>query len=254
VIFVQAPAGRRHPPSPATGTVCTMSADQTLSPTPRTTLHRLRERGRTERADLDAVLEAGLVCHLGVVIGGVPVVLPTGYGRIGGTFYLHGSSANRSLLSAAGQQVCVTVTLLDGLVCARAVFHHSMNYRSAVVFGEARLVTDAAEKLAALRAVTNHLVPGRWEQAREPTRKELAATAVLALPLDEASVKIRTGGPKDDEEDYDSGIWAGVLPAALTFGPAEPDPALNGEVPIPEHIAALAGRARGVPPAAAPGH
>ena len=115
-----------------------MSAES-LSPTPRTTLHRLRERARTDRADLDAVLDAGLVCHLGVVIDGVPVVLPTGYGRIGDTLYLHGSSANKSLLTSAGQQVCVTVTLLDGLVCARAVFHHSMNYRSAVIFGEARL-------------------------------------------------------------------------------------------------------------------
>ncbi len=226
-----------------------MSAES-LSTTPRTTLHRLRERGRSERADLDAVLDAGLVCHLGVVIDGAPVVLPTGYGRIGDTLYLHGSSANRSLLTSAGQQVCVTVTLLDGLVCARAVFHHSMNYRSAVIFGEARLVTDPDEKLAALRAVTDHLVPGRWEHVREPNRKELAATAVLALPLDEASVKVRTGPPKDDEEDYDSGIWAGVLPAALTFGAAEPDPALTGGVPVPGHIVALADRVRGAAPAA----
>jgi len=224
------------------------AADRPLSSTPRTTLQRLRERGRTDRAELDAVLNAGLVCHLGVVIDGEPVVLPTGYGRIDDTLYLHGSSANRSLLAAAGQQVCVTVTLLDGLVCARAVFHHSMNYRSAVIFGAARLVTDPAEKLAALRAVTDHLVPGRWEHAREPTRKELAATAVVAVPLDEASVKVRSGGPKDDPEDYDSGIWAGVLPAALTFGPAEPDPALPPGVAIPDHIAALACRPRGVAP------
>jgi len=186
-------------------------------------------------------------------------VLPTGYGQIGQTLYLHGSSANKSLLMAAGQQVCVTITLLDGLVCARAVFHHSMNYRSAVIFGEARLVTDADadadEKLAALHAITEHLVPGRWDHAREPTRKELAATAVLALPLAEASVKIRSGGPKDDPEDYDSGIWAGVLPAALTFGPAEPDPALTGDVPVPEHIRALAGRERGAPSGyGMPGH
>jgi uncharacterized protein len=219
-----------------------------LSSTPRTTLHRLRERGRPDRTELDAVLDAGLVCHLGVIIDGEPVVLPTGYGRIGGTLYLHGSSANRSLLAAAGQQVCVTVTLLDGLVCARAVFHHSMNYRSAVIFGAARLVTEPEEKLAALRAVTDHLVPGRWEHAREPTRKELAATAVLALSLDEASVKVRSGGPKDDPEDYESGIWAGVLPAALTFGPAEPDPALPPGVAVPDHIAALAGKPRGAAP------
>jgi hypothetical protein len=211
-------------------------------------LHRLRERGRSDRAELDAVLDAGLVCHLGVVIDGVPVVLPTGYGRIGGTLYLHGSSANRSLLAAAGQQVCVTITLLDGLVCARAAFHHSMNYRSAVIFGAARLVSDDGEKLAAVRAVTDHLVPGRWEHVREPSRKELAATAVLALPLDEASVKVRSEGVKDDPEDYDSGIWAGVLPSALQFGPAEADPALTGDVPLPAHIAALAGRPRGAAP------
>ena len=217
-------------------------------PTPRTTLHRLRERGRVDRGELDAVLDAGLVCHLGVVIDGVPVVLPTGYGRIERTLYLHGSSANRSLLMADGQQVCVTITLLDGLVCARAVFHHSMNYRSAVIFGAARLVTDAEEKLAALRAVTDHLVPGRWDHVREPTRKELAATAVLAVPLDEASVKVRAGGPKDDAEDYDSGIWAGVLPATLTFGPAEPDPAMTRRGAGPRPHSALAGRVRGAAP------
>ena len=190
-----------------------------------------------------------MICHLGVIIDGAPIVLPTGYGRIGGHLYLHGSSANKSLLSAGGQQVCVTITLLDGLVCARAVFHHSMNYRSAVIFGTARLVEDPQQKLAALEAVTNHLVPDRWDHARTPTRKELAATTVLALPLDEASVKVRTGGPKDDPEDYDSGIWAGVLPAALSFGPAEPDPARTGDVTIPDHIAALAGRVRGAPAA-----
>jgi nitroimidazol reductase NimA-like FMN-containing flavoprotein (pyridoxamine 5'-phosphate oxidase superfamily) len=219
-----------------------------LSSTPRTRLNRLRERGLADRRELDAVLAAGLVCHLGVVINDDPVVLPTSYGRIQNTLYLHGSSANRSLLAAAGRQVCVTVTLLDGLVCARAVFHHSMNYRSAVIFGAARLVTEPTEKLAALRAVTDHLVPGRWEHAREPTRKELAATAVLALPLDEASVKVRSGGPKDDPEDYDSGSWAGVLPAALAFGPAEPDPALPPGVAVPDHIAALARRPRGAAP------
>ncbi len=224
-----------------------MNSERQLSPTPRTEIHRLRERGRLNRGDLDAVLDAGLICHLGVIIDGTPVVLPTGYGRIGENLYLHGSSANKSLLAAAGQEVCVTITLLDGLVCARAVFHHSMNYRSAVIFGTGRLVTDADEKLAALHAVTNHLVPGRWEHARTPTRKELAATAVLALPLDEASVKVRAGGPKDDPEDYDSGIWAGVLPSALSFGSAEPDPALPGNLPVPDHIAVLAGRTRGGP-------
>jgi nitroimidazol reductase NimA-like FMN-containing flavoprotein (pyridoxamine 5'-phosphate oxidase superfamily) len=222
-----------------------MSDDLTLSSTRRTTLHRLRERGRTERADLYAVLDAGLICHLGVVIDAAPVVLPTGYGRRDDTLYLHGSSANRSLLAADGQEVCVTVTLVDGLVCARSVFHHSMNYRSAVVIGTARAVTDDDERLAALRAVTQQLAPGRWEHTRPPTRKELAATAVIALPLDEASVKVRAGQPKDDPEDYESDIWAGVIPAALTFGQAEPDPALDQDIQVPEHILAMAGRARG---------
>jgi nitroimidazol reductase NimA-like FMN-containing flavoprotein (pyridoxamine 5'-phosphate oxidase superfamily) len=226
-----------------------MSADLPLSSTSRTTLSRLRERGRTERADLYAVLDAGLVCHLGVVIDGAPVVLPTGYGRLDDTLYLHGSSANRSMMAAGGEPVCVTITLLDGLVCARAIFHHSMNYRSAVVLGTARLVTEDTERLAALRAVTEQLAPGRWEHARPPTRKELAATAVIALPLREASVKIRAGGPKDDAEDYGSGIWAGVVPAALVFGQPEPDPVLEAGLPVPAHITALAGvRATAAPP------
>jgi uncharacterized protein len=216
-----------------------------LSSTERTTIRRLRERGRTDRRDLYAVLDAGLVCHVGVVVDGAPVVLPTGYGRIGDTLYLHGSSANRALLAADGNQICVTVTHLDGLVCARAVFHHSMNYRSAVAFGTARLVTDDSQRLAALHAVTEQLAPGRWDNSRLPTRKELAATAVLALPLTEASVKIRTGPPKDDPEDYDTGFWAGVLPATLTFGQAEPDPALRPGIQAPAHVMAMAGRARG---------
>ena len=213
-----------------------------LSPTPRTTLHRLRERARTERGDLYAVLDAGLICHLGVVVDGAPVVLPTGYGRIGDTLYLHGSSANRSLLAAAGQEVCVTITLLDGLVCARSIFNHSMNYRSAVVFGPARLVTDEAERLDALRAVTEQLAPGQWDYARQPTRKELAATAVLAVPLAEASVKVRSGPPQDEPEDYESGTWAGVIPAALTFGQPEPDPELSPAIPAPGHVTAMASR------------
>jgi uncharacterized protein len=228
-----------------------MSSELPLSPTDRTQLRRLRERGRSDRADLYAVLDAGLICHLGVVIDGVPAVLPTGYGRSNDTLFLHGSSANRGLASADGQSVCVTVTHLDGLVCARAVFHHSVNYRSAMVFGTARLLTDDEQRLAALRIITDHLVPGRWAETRGPTRKELAATAVLALPLAEASVKVRTGPPGDDEEDYALDIWAGVLPAALMFGAAQPDPRVRPGVATPEHIRALAGRARGAAPAVA---
>src|SRR5579863_8596624 len=199
---------------------------QTLSTTERTRLRRHSERGKTEHADLLAVLDAGMICHLGVVVNGAPLVLPTAYGRIGDTLYLHGSSANRSLHAADGQEVCITVTHLDGLVCARAVFSHSVNYRCAVVFGTARIVTDEAERLAGLRAVTEQLIPGRWDAARAPTRKELAATSVLAIPLDEASVKIRTGPPKDEPEDLGAGVWAGVVPVAMTFGEPQADPAL----------------------------
>jgi len=174
---------------------------------------------------------------------GAPVVLPTAYGRIGDTLYLHGSSANRSLHAADGQQVCVTVTHVDGLVCARAVFSHSVNYRCAVVFGTARIVTDAGERLAGLRAVTEQLIPGRWDAVRAPTRKELAATSVLAIPLAEASVKIRTGLPGDEPEDLGLPVWAGVVPMAVSFGEPEPDPALRPGLTAPEHIRMRAGLA-----------
>jgi len=222
-----------------------MNPFRALSTTERTTLHRLRERGQTDRSALHAVLDAGLICHLGVVIDGSPVVLPTGYGRISETLYLHGSSANRSFQYAAGTEICVTVTLVDGLVCARSVFHNSMNYRSAVIYGTARLVDDEAERLDAVRAISEHLIPGRWDNSRQPSKKEMAATSVLALRLDEASVKARTGWPKDEEEDYDLDVWAGLLPAALTFGPAQPDPQLRQGIAIPAHIASLERRPRG---------
>lgn len=217
-----------------------MSSDLPLSATARTQVHRHRERGRAERADLYAVLDAGMICHLGVVIDGSPMVLPTAYGREGGTLYVHGSSANRSMLAAGGQEVCLTVTHLDGLVCARSVFTHSVNYRSAVVFGIARLVTDPDECLTALRAVTEHLIPGRWAAVRAPSRKELAATAVLAVPLDEASVKIRTGPPIDEPEDIATGRWAGVIPVTPVFGQPQPDSAVPAGLPAPDHIRALA--------------
>ncbi len=220
-----------------------------LSSTERTTLHRHKERGQRDRAALHEVLDAGLVCHLGVLIDGWPAVLPTGYGRAGETLYLHGSSANRALRFADGAPVCVTVTLLDGLVCARSVFSNSMNYRSAVIYGTARLVTDDAERLAALRVISEHLIPGCWTHARQPTRKELAATAVLALPLDEASVKVRAGGPKDEDEDRELDTWAGVLPITTVVGPPEPDPLLRDGIGIPAHVAALVSGAGGQRPA-----
>jgi len=211
---------------------------QTLSATERTRLRRHSERGKIEYADLLAVLDAGMICHLGVVVNGAPLVLPTAYGRIGDTLYLHGSSANRSLHAADGTEVCVTVTHIDGLVCARSVFSHSVNYRCAVVFGTARIVTDEAERLAGLRAVTEQLIPGRWDAVRSPTRKELAATSVLAVSLAEASVKVRTGPPGDEPEDLDLPVWAGVVPITTSFGEPEPDPALRPGITPPDHIRA----------------
>jgi nitroimidazol reductase NimA-like FMN-containing flavoprotein (pyridoxamine 5'-phosphate oxidase superfamily) len=219
-----------------------------LSSTPRTELGRHRERGRTDRSDLYAVLDAGLICHLGVVVNGAPRVLPTGYGRLGDLMYLHGSSANSSFTAGSGQEVCVTVTHLDGLVCARSVFNHSMNYRSAMIFGVARLVTDPAERTMALRAITEHLAPGQWSYARQPSKKELAATSVLALPLAEASVKIRGGGPSDEPEDCALDIWAGVVPVTTGFGAPEPDAALRPGIGVPRHI-----RTRGEAPGSALG-
>lgn len=216
---------------------------QTLPTTARTRLGRHSERAKTSRADLYAVLDAGMICHLGVNHEGVPVVLPTAYGRVDDTLYLHGSSANRSIMAAAGHEICVTVTHFDGLVCARAVFSHSINYRSAVIFGTARLVTGDAERLAGLRAVTEHLIPGRWDAVRPPTRKELAATSVLAVPLTEASVKVRTGGPADEPEDVAAPVWAGVVPAALTFGAPAAAPEVPPGTQVPAHIQALARRA-----------
>jgi len=207
-----------------------------LSVTPRTALGRHRERGRADRDDLNAVLDAGIICHLGVIAGGVPRVLPTGYGRLGEVLYLHGSSANSTFMAGAGQEVCVTVTHLDGLVCARSVFNHSMNYRSAMIYGVARLLTDPDERVLALRVITENLTPGQWSYARQPTRKEMAATAVLALPLTEASVKIREGGPSDEPEDYAADMWAGVVPVTMRFGAPEPDAGLRPGIAAPEHI------------------
>ena len=213
-----------------------------LSSTSRSTPTRLRERARADRADLYAVLDAGMVCHVGVVRDGAPVVLPTGYGRIDDTVYIHGSTGAGWLRIADGAPICLTVTHLDGVVYARSVFHHSMNYRSAVVHGAARLVTDPDERWAALRAVVEQLSPGSWEHARLPDARELAATSVVALDLAEASVKVRTGPPGDDEADITAGgRWAGVLPVHTVFGAPEPDPTLETAAPDPEHVRARSG-------------
>jgi nitroimidazol reductase NimA-like FMN-containing flavoprotein (pyridoxamine 5'-phosphate oxidase superfamily) len=211
-----------------------------LSATPRTRITRHPERGRDDRADLLAVVAEALVCHVGVVRDGVPVVLPSIHAADpdgpddGGTLYLHGSVAAGWLVEAPGQVVCVTFTLVDGAVLARAAFSHSMNYRSAVVYGAARRVDDPDERDHALRLIVDHVVPGRSATLRPNTRKELAATAVVAVPLAEASVKARTGGPKDEPGDVATGSWAGVVPLRMTAGPVEP----HAEAPIPAEVAA----------------
>ncbi|WP_309114060.1 pyridoxamine 5'-phosphate oxidase family protein [Saccharothrix sp.] len=214
-----------------------------LSPTDRSTVKRGKHRAVTDRSALHAVLDAALVCHLAVVVDGAPLVLPTGFGRDGDRIYLHGSTGARSLREAAtGVPVCVAVTVLDGVVYARSVFDHSMNYRAAVVHGTAVPVTDPDEKTRALRVLTEHIAPGSWDYARRPTAKELAATSVLALDLTEASVKIRSGPPGDEEDDVLAGEkWAGVLPLHAAWGKPVADPSLVGEWEVPPHVARRAG-------------
>ena len=220
-----------------------MDAVPPLSPTERSTVRRGAKRARTDRRDLYAVLDAGLVGHLAVVLDGAPVVLPTGYGRSGDTLYLHGSTGAATLRAAlSGAPVCFTVTHVDGIVYARSAFHHSMNYRCAVVHGTARPVTDPGEKLLGLRVLTEHLAPGSWTATRQPDRRELAATTVLALDLAEASVKVRTGPPGDDERDLSAPgdadpVWAGVLPITTALGPPEPCPLLPPATAVPARVA-----------------
>jgi uncharacterized protein len=211
----------------------------TLSPTPRSTLRRHRERARHDRAELYALLDSVLVCHLGLVLDGAPVVLPTGYGRHGDTLYLHGSTGAASLLAASeGASVCVTVTRLDGVVYARSAFRHTLNYASAVIHGTARKLTDASELRHGLQTLVEHLAPGSWVHSRQPTRKELAATMVLALSLEEASVKVRTGPPADEESDVAAAqAWAGVLPLTTGWGTPLPCPLLPARTHPPAHIA-----------------
>ena len=204
----------------------------------RTTVKRLPKRGVYDRSTVYAILDEGLVCHVGFVFDGQPFVIPTGYCRVGDVLYIHGSAASRMLKTlSAGVPVCVSVTLLDGLVLARSAFHHSMNYRSAVVLGNARLVTDAAEKAAALTAIVEHIVPGRSAEARAPNASELGATSVLALPIEEASAKVRVGPPLDDAEDMALSVWAGVLPLRLVPQAPVVDPTLAGGIAVPGYVA-----------------
>jgi uncharacterized protein len=195
--------------------------------TERTQLRRRPHLGVFDRAAINSILDEGLFCHVAFVDAGRPVAIPTLYARDGDVVYIHGSTASRMLRAlATGVDVCLAVTLLDGLVLARSSFHHSANYRSVVVFGRATRVEGDAEKVTALRALTEHVVPGRWNDVRHPNARELRATTVLALPLEEASAKVRSGPPIDDEDDYQLPVWAGVIPVRLTPSPPEPDPRL----------------------------
>ncbi|HET6949337.1 MAG TPA: pyridoxamine 5'-phosphate oxidase family protein [Acidimicrobiales bacterium] len=207
-------------------------------PSARTTVRRLPERGSYDRATAHAILDEGLVAHVGLTTDDGPVVIPLLYGRDGDRLLLHGSAASRLLRGGAkGAEMCVTVTLVDGLVLARSAFHHSMNYRSVVAFGRATPVTDPDEKRAALDRLVEHIVPGRTADARPPADKEIRATLVLALPLDECSVKVRTGGPNDEDEDMDLPVWAGVVPLSTVAGAPVAAGDLRVAVPVPGYAA-----------------
>lgn len=208
-----------------------------FSPTPRTTLHRRPTRAAYDRATVETILDEGLYCHVGFTIDGQPYVIPTIHARIKDRLYVHGSSASRMLRTLkTGAPMCVTVTILDGLVLARSAFHHSMNYRSVVVLGTAREVTDPIEKNEALNAIVEHVSPQRWADVRWPTAQELKATSVLRLPLEEVSAKIRTGPPLDDEEDYQLPCWAGEIPLRLTPQTPVSDPRLLPGIRVPSYV------------------
>jgi uncharacterized protein len=203
----------------------------------RTRVQRHPERGVYDRETIAAILDEALISHVGFVVDGQPYVIPMIHARAGDVLYLHGSTASRLVRTLAeGVDVCVTATLLDGIVLARSVYNHSMNYRSAVVLGQARAVEDPEEKLAALETIVEHLVPGRWSDARLPDKKELKATTVLELALDEPSAKIRTGPPKEWDEDLELPIWAGVIPLSVVAGAAETDSSVPNGVPRPPYV------------------
>ncbi len=206
------------------------------SQTPRTTLKRLPQRGSYDREIINQILDEGFICHVGFALDGQPFVIPTGYARVGDSLIIHGSQASRMLRTLGqGIEVCATVTLIDGLVLARSAFHHSINYRSVVVFGRASVVDDSEAKFAALRALSEHMIPGRWDDVRAPSKRELQQTTVLSLPLIEASAKVRTGPPLDDEEDYNLPAWAGVIPLRFVADMPVDDPRLPANTDVPKY-------------------
>lgn len=204
--------------------------------TERTTLKRLPKRGAYDRQLVYGILDEGFICHVGFTVEGQTFVIPTGYARVDAQLFIHGSQVSRMLRTlSSGIDVCVAVTLVDGLVLARSAFHHSINYRSVMMFGRARIVDDREAKLAALFAFSEQVIPGRWNDVREPTETELKATTVLALPLVEVSAKVRTGPPIDDEEDYALNVWAGVLPLRIAAGAPLSDPRLPETIEPPSY-------------------
>jgi len=220
------------------GIYVTLWPIMTFPQTDRTKLKRLPKRGHFDRETVYAILDEGFICHVGFAVDGKPFVIPTGYARVEDKLYIHGSQASRMLRSlAGGLDACVTATIVDGLVLARSAFHHSMNYRSVLVFGRATLVDDPKEKYDALLALSEHIVRGRWADVREPNEQEMKQTTVLCLPIEEASAKIRTGPPLDDEEDYALPMWAGVVPLKLVAGEPVDDPRLPPEIPVPDYAA-----------------
>jgi uncharacterized protein len=209
-----------------------MSSNPTTTPTPRTRVVREPQRAVYDRDAVNQILDEAFLCHVGFLVDGQPFVIPTSYGRNRDVLYIHGSAASRMLRNLdQGVAVCITVTLLDGLVLARSVFNHSMNYRSVVILGMATIVDDPAEKLAALRALSEHILPHRWDDSRQPNEKELKATSVLRLPISEFSAKVRVGPPVDDDDDYTFPTWAGVIPLEMTVGTAIRDDRCEQELP-----------------------
>ncbi len=209
----------------------------TAAPSPRTRVRRAPKRAVYERSQIEAILDEAIVCHVGFVVDDQPYVIPTLHARVGDKVYLHGSTASRMVRTLAGGAPCsLTVTLLDGIVLARSAFHHSANYRSVTVLGRAALVESDDERLRALRAFTEQLVPGRWDAVRPPNRKEMKGTQVLALSLDESSAKVRRGPPVDDDEDMDRDVWAGEIPLVIQADEPRPDPQLAPGTTRPDHV------------------
>ena len=210
---------------------------ENLSTTEKTKVNRLAKRGFYDKATIYNILDEGIICHVSFILNDEPFVIPTAYVRVNDNIYIHGAKTNQMLNAINdGSSVSIAVTLLDGYVLARSAFHHSMNYRSVVMFGRGKIVEEKVEKIGALKAFTEHILPGRWADVRKPTEKELFATSVLKFPIVEASAKIRTGPPIDDKDDYDMSVWAGVIPIKTVYGEAIKDDKLKKEISVPDYL------------------